>query len=150
KNLMSLRHMLPDCAGDDISRLELRTPLSFHEAQTVFIDQDGAFTAHSLAGERHRITADIDRGWVELHELKITELGAHARREDKAAAPGTERISRVFPQRPGAPGCQNYLTGGDGIALACTFDNYAGDTAVINAKLGRACVFHDFDRRCRM
>ena len=42
-----------------------------HEAAAGLVDQDRAFAAQRLGGQRGGVAADVDRGGMELHELGI-------------------------------------------------------------------------------
>ena len=68
-------------AGDDVARRQLGIVVeSGHEALAAFIDQDRAFTAQRLGGQRRGIPSHRDGGGMELHEFRIGDQGAGARR----------------------------------------------------------------------
>ena len=71
-----------------------------HEALAGAVDQLRALAAQRLGGERRRIAADVERGRVELHELRVGDHRAGARRHAEAVA---FRLRRV---------------GGDGVEMA--------------------------------
>ena len=57
-----------------------------HEALARAVDQHRAFAADRLGRERRRIAADVDRGRMELHEFRIGDQRAGARRDGEALA----------------------------------------------------------------
>ena len=50
------------------------------------VDDDRALAAQRLGGERRRVAADVDRGRMELHEFRIGDQRAGARRHGEALA----------------------------------------------------------------
>ena len=76
-----------DGAGDDVARREFGVGMDReHEALAGRVDQRGAVAAQRLGGERRRVAADVDRGRVELHELRIGDHRAGAGRHAEAVA----------------------------------------------------------------
>ena len=72
-------------ARHDIARRKLGIGVDAqHEALARLVDQRRAFAAHRLGRERRRIAADVDRGRMELHELRIGDRRAGARRDGEA------------------------------------------------------------------
>src|SRR6202012_3383250 len=86
EDAMAFAEALPDRARDDVARLELGPALPGHEARAGLVDQPRAVAADRLAGERHRIAADIERRRMELDEFEIDQSRAGARRHGDALA----------------------------------------------------------------
>jgi hypothetical protein len=65
-----------------------------HERLTASIDQHGTFATEGFSDERRRITATIERGRMELNELRIGDYCAGTECLCDGGSPGFDRISR--------------------------------------------------------
>ena len=89
KGAAPAHHLAVDAAGDNVARPKLGVGMQCaHEALAAAVDQQRAFAAQRLGGERRGVAADIDRGRMKLHELCIGDGGAGAGGDGDAFAAG--------------------------------------------------------------
>ena len=86
---------------------------SRHEAAAGFVDQRGAFAAQRFGGERRGIAADGDGGGMELHELRIGDQRAGARRHAQTFAARFQRIGGDGVERAEAAGGEDHRRGAE-------------------------------------
>ena len=72
------------------------------------VDQHRAFAAQRFGGERRRIAADVDGGGMELHEFRIGDQRARARRHAEAFAARLQRIGGDGIERAEAAGGEDH------------------------------------------
>ena len=83
-----------------------------HEPFAAGIDQERAFAAQRLGGERRRVAADIDGGRMKLHEFGVGDHRAGAGGDGDAFAARLARIGGDGVDLAGAAGRQHYGAGG--------------------------------------
>src|SRR5262249_58283820 len=128
-------------AGHDVARAELAIFMQCtEETLAAPIDEDGAFAAQRLGGERRRIAADIDGGRVKLHELSVGNGGACSCGNGDALAARFAPTCGDGVELARATGCQHdrrciehHASGKRSRLYACDFD--AGDLAVADDEI---------------
>ena len=66
-----------------------------HQTLSALVDQDCALAPHGLAHQRHRISADIQRGRMELDEFHVAEHGTGTSGKRQPLSDRGERIGRM-------------------------------------------------------
>ncbi len=140
---------LVDGAGDDIARRQFAVRMVVEdEAAAVPGNQRGAFAAQGFGGQRRRVLAEIERGWVELDEFRIGDDRTGQRRHGHAFA---AQVCRVGGHREQAARTTRGQDGDGGIdldGLAIVFDQGANDGAFVGRNQAqRMGAFPDLDRR---
>ena len=82
-------------ARDNVSRREFGGGVDVgEEAMSVPVDDQRALAAQRFRGERRGIGADVDGGWMELHEFGVGDQRPGARRHGDAGAAGVDGVCR--------------------------------------------------------
>ena len=88
---MARRDLAMDGARHHIARRQFGIGMDRgHEALALLVDQDRAFAAQRLGGQRRGIAADGDGGGMELHEFRD-------RRSARRRAPPCPSLRRALP-----------------------------------------------------
>ena len=140
-----------DAARHDVARGKLGVLVQGgHEAFARAIDQNGAFAAQGFGRQRRGVAADIDGGWMELHEFGVSNARPGARRKGQSRAIGLRRIGGQGVKRADAAAGENGGTrregaqGAGGVAshnpgdAAGLEDQILGDDIFMESDGGRA------------
>ena len=124
-----------------------------HETAAHLIDQDRALAAQGLGRQRRGIAADVDGSRMELHELRIGDDRAGARRHAEAFAARLQGIGRDGVERAEAAGGEDDGGGAEQhqprvLADACAREQ-AGDAAILKREFDGVEAFEQRDRRRR-
>ena len=107
-----------------------------HEALALVIDQHGAFAAQRFGRQRRGIAADRDGGGMELHEFRIGDQRAGARRHAQAFAARFQRIGGDGIERAQPAGGEDHGAGAEqhqpGMRAQAGAGEQAGDAAIFH------------------
>jgi hypothetical protein len=104
----SLRLTL-DAARNAIARSQIAGWIvADHEWLARIVDETCAFPAKRLGEQESRLSGNLERGGMKLHELEIRHGGACAICHRRAVAGGDGGIGRVAVDVSGASGCQKH------------------------------------------
>ena len=111
------------------------------------VDQDGAFAAQRFGRQRRGIAADGDGGGMELHEFRIGDQRAGARRHAQAFAARFQRIGGDGIKRAQPAGGEDHRAGPEQDQPRIGADAVAGeqadDAAILHRQLDGVKAFQD-------
>ena len=148
----SRRDLLEHAAGDDIARAQLGAWIDArHEALALRVDEDRAFAAQCLRGERGRVGTNVDRCRMELDELGIADDRAGARRHGDRFTARVRRVGRHGIKRADAAGREHDRAGREEFIGAVAegrgaHQTHAGNAAIDRYELIGLVAFEHADR----